>query len=109
MITVTTIASLQGRVTTATQLVADQLATTASLPCVILTEARLVPPQSAVLASYDSRSDYVGLSAYMAYAPEGSADDAAVWVVTVIYTTAAGEVATTATHHNVKWTDRYSL
>jgi len=109
MVTVTTLASLQGRVTTATQLVTDQLVATASLPGVILTEARLVPPQAAVLASYDRRSDYVGLKAYMAYAPEGSADDAAVWVITVIYTTTTGEVYMTAQHNNVKWTEREAL
>ncbi|HQL70156.1 MAG TPA: hypothetical protein PLA77_04965 [Bacteroidales bacterium] len=72
----------------------------------ITSSARLIAPVQAALAGYDRRSDTIGLKTLVAYAPEGSADDAAVWVITVIYTTPTGGVYMTAQYNNAKWTER---
>mgnify|MGYP000916198560 CR=1 FL=1 len=109
MINVTTTASLTWRVTTATQLVTDRIVSTATLAATIYTQAQIVAPEVAGLANYDRRSDYTGLKVYMAYAPKGSTDDQSVWTITVITTTATGEVESTHMYVNVKWTEREIL
>jgi len=63
------------------------------------------------LATFIRRSDYVHgtLTAYTGYAPEGSSEASAVWVITVIITTASGDVTSSVQTADAKWSERYSL
>lgn len=57
--------------------------------------------------TFERRHEFTGTYSYMAYAPEGSAESAGVWIITRINVAADG--TTTKGTATGAWTNRYSL